>query len=209
MKKLLFILGMCLSINANALTFKVLEDGEIYGYAAGSTAAYDSKLSLLINGVQTVNYIHNHQTPIGTQIYFGFANAGDLIEFRLDVTTTGDTFYSNHLLNLDGVQHAQHTQYGNLLYVGFEDLWRGGDFDYDDNSAYLSNVAAVVPEPDAYMMVLVGLLLIAFSARATTRKTIKGIQSMEAIWKKEAKEEVAFFLMAVAVFYGAYVAINY
>jgi len=44
-------------------------------------------------------------------------------------------------------------------YVGFEDLRGGGDFDYDDETFVFTHVA-VIPEPEAYAMLLIGLSVI-------------------------------------------------
>lgn len=125
MKKLLFILGLCFSINASAMTFQAIEDGEICGYFAGAIAGYDSKLSLSIDGIQS------------------------------------DTFYSMPSLNPDGLDHMRYAQHGDFLFIGFEDLLNDGALDFDDNNAFFTNISAV-PEPDSYMLFLVGLLLISF-----------------------------------------------
>lgn len=162
MKKLLFIIGMCLSLNVGAVAFHAIEDGEIYGYFSGATAGYDSKLSLSINGNQSAAYIHDHLSVIGDQANFGYAHAGDTIVFNLEVLTTGDTFYSIPSLNPDGLDHVRYAQHDNFLLIGLEDLFNGGDRDFDDNSAFFTNISAV-PEPDAYMVMLVGLLLMVFS----------------------------------------------
>lgn len=161
MKKILFVLGLFFSINANALYFQVIEDGEIYGYFAGATAGYDSELSLSINGMQSNAFIHNHLSRSGNEINFGHAHAGDIIQFNLRVLTTGYTFYQDQLLNPDGLDHMQYAQQDHFLFVGFEDLLGGGDLDFDDNNAFFTNISAV-PEPENYMMLLVGLLLISF-----------------------------------------------
>ncbi len=172
MKKLLFILGMCFSINASTMTFQAIEDGEIYGYFAGATAGYDSKLSLTINGYQSEAFIHDHLSVIGDRINFGFAHAGDTIVFNLEVLTTGDTFYSIPSLNPDSLlNHMRYAQHDNSLFIGFEDLLYGGDLDFDDNNAFFSNISAV-PEPDAYMVLLVGLLLVSLSVKRDSWEAI-------------------------------------
>jgi len=155
---------MLLSLNASALTFQAIEDGAIYGYFSGATAGYDSKLSLSINGKQSAAYIHDHLSVIGDQVNFGYAHAGDTVAFNLEVLTTGDTFYSIPSLNPDGVDHMRYAQYDSFLFIGFEDLFNGGDLDFDDNNAFFTNISAV-PEPDAYMLLLVGLLLMVFSVK--------------------------------------------
>ena len=159
MKKLLLIIGMLLSINASALTFQAIEDGDIYGYFAGATAGYDSKLSLSINGIQSNEFIHNHLSISGDEVNFGYAHAGDIIVFKLEVLTTGDTFYSTPSLNPDSLDHMRYAQHDHFLFLGFEDLLGGGDLDFDDNNAFFTNISAV-PEPEPYMMFLVALLLI-------------------------------------------------
>lgn len=171
MKKILFALGFLVSVNASAATFNlvVVEDGNIYGYFAGATAGYDSKLSLSINGIQSNAFIHNHLSISGDEVNFGYAHAGDIIEVSLEVLTTGDTFYQDQSLNLDGLNHLRYAQHDHFLFLGFEDLLGGGDMDFDDNNAFFTNISAV-PEPENYMMLLVGLLLISFVS--TQRKGI-------------------------------------
>jgi hypothetical protein len=57
----------------------------------------------------------------------------------------------------------------NGIFVGFEDLFGGGDFDYDDNNFVFSNVtsAAVAPEPASLLLLGSGLMLVRrrFAAR--------------------------------------------
>ncbi|PAX51099.1 DUF4114 domain-containing protein [Brunnivagina elsteri] len=69
----------------------------------------------------------------------------------------------NDALNPDGLQHAMAYYYNDLLVVGFEDLWGGGDKDYNDtvfvidvgkdNARALAGITSV-PEPSGVAALL-------------------------------------------------------
>ncbi len=98
-----------------------------------------------------------------------------MLTFQLNVTNTGESFYSDKSLNADGVTHAYSDSFfGDAshgipsgTYVGFEDINGGGDYDYNDETFVFTNINASVspiPEPETYAMLLVGLGLLGFSA---------------------------------------------
>jgi len=63
------------------------------------------------------------------------------------------------------ILNGQTNKYGTFDYLlGFNDSYRG-DADYDDFVVGVNFVAAPVPEPETYAMLLAGLGLIGFSAR--------------------------------------------
>lgn len=92
-------------IQDQEFTFKVAEDGEIGGYFAGSTAAYDSYITAIIGGVERVPSIFNHGLNIGDYVSFGTAFAGESVVFKISVANTGDVFYSDSTLNSDGLNY--------------------------------------------------------------------------------------------------------
>jgi len=66
------------------------------------------------------------------------------------------------------ILNGQTNKYGTFDYLlGFNDSYRG-DADYDDFVVGVNFVAAPVPEPQTYAMLLAGLGLIGFSARRRT-----------------------------------------
>ncbi len=165
--------------NNDLYTFTATSTGEIHAYFYGSTAAYTNTLTMLVNGVITpetsAGVLNNHTSGIGDFVNLGFVNEGDSITFQLNVLTTGNTWYSDPLANSDDLNHVYSTAFlGDHLnnvpagtYVGFEDLYRGGDFDYDDETFVFTNISPI-PEPETYAMLLAGLALVSFKLR--TRK---------------------------------------
>ena len=166
--------------NSDLYTFTATTTGEIDAYFYNESAGYTNTLTLLVNGVITpqsaLGVLNNHTSNMGDFVNLGFVNAGDVLTFQLNVTNTGETFYSDQSLIADGVNHAYSDSFfGDAshgipsgTYVGFEDLNGGGDFDYNDETFVFTNVSSAVspiPEPETYAMLLVGLGLLGFSAR--------------------------------------------
>lgn len=170
------------AVNNDSHTFTATTSGQIGAYFFGSTAAYTNTLSLLVNGVITPQtsggVLNNHTSSFGDFVILGYANAGDVLTFQLNVLNTGETWYSNESLNTDGMNHAYSTTFsGNTTldfpmgtYVGFEDVYGGGDSDYNDETFVFTNISynnpvSPVPEPDTYATLLAGLGLIVFTMR--------------------------------------------
>lgn len=162
--------------NINLYTFTATSDGTIGGYFYNETAGYTNTLSLLVNGVVTpetaAGVLNNHASSMGDFVNLGTVHAGDVLTFRLNVVTTGESLFSDKALNDDGINHVYSTAFsGDAVhgipagtYVGFEDLRGGGDFDYDDETFVFTNVAAI-PEPETYAMLLAGLGIIGWTVR--------------------------------------------
>ncbi|WP_258364461.1 DUF4114 domain-containing protein [Nitrosomonas sp. Nm84] len=157
-------------------TFTATTTGEIGAYFYNQSASYTNTLSLLVNGVITpessAGVLNNHTSSIGDFVSLGFVHAGDVLTFQLNVITTGNTLYSDSTLNADGVNHVYSTSFSGDTahgiptgtYVGFEDIYGGGDFDYNDETFVFTNISAV-PEPETYAMLLAGLGLIILTVR--------------------------------------------
>lgn len=151
--------------NPTTYTFTAAADGDLIAYFAGSTAGYDNRLSVLINGVQSSIYgLQDHTSAYGDSLNFGHVNAGDSIVFELVVDTTGERFYSDPSLNYDNhFNHVWSTGFGGDsaipagTYVAFEDLTYGGDKNYHDETFVFTNVATSVPEPSSVLLMLAGL----------------------------------------------------
>ena len=148
--------------------------GDVMAYFMGSSASYDEKLGLLIDGVDSgITGLQNHSTAMGASLDFGSIAAGKTLTFYIDVATTGDVFYSDKGLNSDGVNHVYSTSFSGSgtvpagTYVAFEDLKGGGDLNYHDETFVFSNVAAApaVPEPANLALLMGGLGLVGFMAR--------------------------------------------
>lgn len=164
------------TVDTNVHTFTATATGPIGAYFYDSTAAYTNTLSLLVNGVMTpessIGLLNNHTSNIGDFVILGYANVGDVLTFQLNVSDTGKTWYSDESLNVDGTNHTYSTAFSGDAthsipggtYVGFEDLYGGGDSDYDDESFIFTNISPI-PEPETHVMLLVGLGLVAFTVR--------------------------------------------
>jgi hypothetical protein len=152
----------------------VATGGEVFVYFAGSTAGNDSVLNL-ISPTTVGPFFPNHSTPAGTELSLGTFNAGDVLRFRLDNLTSGFSYFTGPAAgNPDGVIHVAHAgwaadgliPYDGVL-VGFEDLYGGGDLDYDDNTFVFRNVSSsvITPEPASFVLACAGLAAVLIARR--------------------------------------------
>jgi hypothetical protein len=160
-------------------TFTAANTGDILAYFAGSTASFTNDISMLVNGVATGVYGLENQTSLYGDVFnMGSVNAGDTIVFVMRTTNppTGiGPWYSEMTLNSDGINHVYSNSYaGDSLipagvYVAFEDLPDGGDFNYNDESFVFTNIIATsVPEPSSLLLLGFGIssALVALRKRA-------------------------------------------
>jgi hypothetical protein len=138
----------------------------------GTTASYTDLLFLdsPVNGLGQI--FNNQASPVNSTVNLGSFAAGTELVFRLEVTNTGDNFYSGLASrNSDGLAHAraQSNWAPNTTLVSFEDLWGDpeGASGFNDLSFSFTNVQSTnpVPEPETYAMLLAGLGLLGFVAR--------------------------------------------
>ena len=160
--------------NAVTYSFTAASTGSLIGYFAGSTAAYENELTMLVNGVATgLSGLNNKTSVYGQSFNFGEVVAGDSLVFVLTNIVPGSIgpWYSQASMNSDLVNHVYSAFYAGDAelsagtYVSFEDLPNGGDFNYNDISFVFSNVATDVPEPASIALLGLGMLGVAMARR--------------------------------------------
>jgi hypothetical protein len=94
-------------------------------------AGYTSTLSLY----SPKNVTIGTNRDVGRVVDLGRFPRGTELLFGIYVQNTGDTFKTGDgIRNPDGIEHTRANASGvNLVDVGFEDLFGGGDRDYNDN----------------------------------------------------------------------------
>ena len=129
----------------------------------------------------TVTFENGLATSAIGAVTLDTANIGDVFGFYLHNSRTGYTFYTHNALNVDNeFDHALMFDTRSItsgsedlmdsdMIIAFEDLYGGGDRDYNDFVFGVSNVAPV-PEPPT--MVLLGMGLI--SLAGYVRKKVSG-----------------------------------
>jgi hypothetical protein len=134
--------------------------GEVILTFLSKEAGYSNDLYL--HG--TEDAILNNQTATpGTQYSLGSFEAGAELVFTMLVRPTGFVYQTGAAIeNPDSFIHAAYDiTSGQSLNIGFEDLFNGGDKDYDDLVFSLSNVSvAPVPEPETYALMAAGLMVL-------------------------------------------------
>ncbi len=142
-------------------TFRAEAAGEVFVHFFTGTAAFTSDLSGRVGDDPFTLIGTSNETPAGTGRSLGFANVGEEIAFRLFVRNTAHAFSSGPAgQNPDNIQHVAATDFagGSIngssplpagVLGGFEDLFGGGDRDFDD-VRFLIRIASVpVPGPMA------------------------------------------------------------
>jgi hypothetical protein len=124
-----------------------------------SSAGYTNELHLSVSG--TDHFIGTNR-DVGNVFNLALP-AGDDLHFRIFVRDTGDTFHLAGSANLDGMSHGI-VDYGEagIADVGFEDLFGGGDRDFNDLVFRVSEVADSIinPEPASLVLMVSGVLFL-------------------------------------------------
>lgn len=126
-------------------------------------AGFTSELRLFNAARTSFTSIANNR-QVGRVVDLGSFTKGQELIFGIFVTNTGNTFFTGPASrNPDGIFHNVTNQVApGDVYVGFEDLFGGGDRDYNDNifrftgAIQDSPVPVNVPEPAS----IVGLLAV-------------------------------------------------
>lgn len=148
----------------------VANNGEVRAKFLGSDAGYFNTLFL----AGSDDPLFDKSSPLNGELSLGPFSAGTELVFRLDVRNTGKSFFSGDLLrNPDLLAHAQATTTFDeiarayVTTVGFEDLFNGGDKDYNDFVFQLTNVIDPpgVPTPSALALIVIGLTGIGYQRR--------------------------------------------
>ncbi len=143
----------------------VAETGEVTATFLGSNAGYFNSLHLQTPD-NILGTIFNKNTDVGITVSLGTFDADTELLFRLHVHNTGlDFFTGDAARNPDGLPHAlaltNFDQLSGLYFtdIGFEDLYGGGDKDYNDFVFRLTNVIdpIYIPEPAALALMGFGL----------------------------------------------------
>ena len=113
------------------------------------TAGFSSQLFLLRPDGTRDNIAVN--TEVGKHVTVGPFPAGIELVFGITVLNGGPTFFMGPASrNPDGIAHADVTETGvRTFLVGFEDVFGGGDRDYDDNVFQFTGNLAPGPPPRA------------------------------------------------------------
>src|SRR5690349_10179662 len=81
------------SENLQTYSFTATSTGDLVAYFAGSGAAFENELGLLVNGVSTgLVGLNNHTSSIGQSLNFGRVEAGDTLTF-VDLVNGGTTVW--------------------------------------------------------------------------------------------------------------------
>ena len=137
-----------------------------------------SHLDLLFQAEPDQVYLFDNKTTVpGTTFDLGTYTTGLELAFKLYDSNTAKSYYTGLAGdNADNVVHATITDLGGGVYsVGWEDLWGGGDRDYNDLIFTITSTTEeepVVPEPAT--LALVGMALAGVAA--VRRRSVFGLR---------------------------------
>lgn len=163
----------------------VENNGEVTAKYLGSSAAYTSTLYLYSPLNDDLFIFNSKTTPIGSTVSLGTFISGEELIFKIFVKNTGYSFISgsNVLMNPDKKLHTMvdFDWLNGETYLGFEDLYGGGDNDFNDVKFSFSNVTSYpinppapimnqIPEPNMLFLFLIGITCL-FKLKNSRRQT--------------------------------------
>ncbi len=132
------------------------------------SAAFTNELHLFSPGPDRFIGLN---TEVGKVVDLGNFPSGEELIFGIFVQNTGNTFVMGPgSRNPDGVAHADVTVLNpRVATVAFEDLYGGGDVDYNDLGFRVTQCHSVIPEPASAVLMTVGLLGTVIRRRSRSR----------------------------------------
>lgn len=96
-----------------------------------------------------------------------------MLTFSLNVLSTGKTYFSGAAaLNPDHFAYGAVSTVGNVSTVGFEDIFKGGDRDYNDFNFSVTSTGTSTPEPAAWALMIAGFGFVGAAMRQRKRVTV-------------------------------------
>ena len=150
-----------LTINTTTNQVETTRDGKVSVRFDAVSASFSSDLVLIdaVGDTGGVFLMNNKTTPLGTVVDLGSFLAGTPLVFRLDVLTTGNSFFTGLASDnpLGFIEYALFTENADgSITVGFEDIRGGGDRDFNDLVFTIFEVVET-PIPGAVLFMLTGL----------------------------------------------------
>jgi hypothetical protein len=143
----------------------VASTDNVIGKFLGADTAFlnDLFLSSPANSLGVI--FNNLSTPAGTTLNLGSLALATELVFRIHVNDTGDDFFTGPAFrNPDAIEHAvvDDAFSATETLIAFEDLFGGGDLDFNDLQFSFTNVASAppnrVPEPSSVLLLALGLM---------------------------------------------------
>lgn len=150
-------------INSDANSI-VSQGGEAFIRFDGREAGHTTNV---YSGNSGAFLFNNQTTASGSVFSLGTFAAGQTISFTFNNVTSGHTYFSG--LASENVDNAVHVSLaGNAdgsIALGYEDLYGGGDFDFNDITATVFENIIETPLPGTAWLILSGLAGLGFAAR--------------------------------------------